>query len=270
MTHNTVALFIAYNGAPFAGFARQPDRKTVQGQIESALSTVLRREVRTVGAGRTDSGVHALGQVMSFDLEEGEEPDLFALRRSADVLSGDGISVYEARLVHPGFSSRFDAVRRTYRYRIFQGSAAPIFCAPYVWHISGELDFASMEKAAGYFIGEHDFRSFCVKNTADELEKKGLSTAREVLALSLFFEEHFGERCLTVEVVGNAFLHSMVRTLVGTLVEVGIGHHDPAWVKEVLSARNRAVAGPTAPAQGLTFCKVEYPPHFLDSERARG
>jgi len=270
MTPDTIALLLTYNGAPFAGFARQPDRKTVQGQIESALSTVLRREVRTVGAGRTDSGVHALGQVMSFDLEEGEKPDLFALRRSVDVLSGDGIGVYEVRRVRPGFSARFDAVRRTYRYRIFQGSAASIFCDPYVWQIPKHLDVASMEKAADYFVGEHDFRSFCVTNTALELEKKSLSTSREILALTLFPEEHFGERCLTVEVVGNAFLHSMVRTLVGTLVEVGVGHHEPAWAGEVLRARDRAAAGPTAPAQGLTFYKVEYPPHFLDSERARG
>ena len=256
-----LALRIAYNGAPFAGFARQPEQKTVQGQIEHALHVLLKRDVETVGAGRTDSGVHALGQVMSvalLDTPAEQNLDLFAMRRSLEVLAGEGIAVRNIAFVPDGFSARFDALERTYRYRLSLSPERPLFSAPYVWHLARELDVASMRKAARLLKGEHDFESFCVTSTAQDLKAQGLSLSREITHIDLFEEEFFGEQCLTIEVRGNAFLHSMVRTLVGTLVEVGLGHNEPAWVQDVLAARSRSAAGQTAPAAGLTFYHVAY------------
>jgi len=248
-----IALTVAYDGAPFAGFARQPGQETVQGRIESALGTALRREVVTTGAGRTDAGVHALGQVVSFDAGEGES-DPHTLRRSIDALTGEGIAVRDVRIARAGFSARFDAVDREYRYRIVPGSVAPLFMARFCWHVSSELDVAAMREGAAHLLGEHDFRSFCVSESA--VDK---NTVRRLDAVDIDEEEHLGEACLTVRVVGNAFLHSMVRTIVGTLVEVGARRRDAQWVREVVAARSRAAAGQTAPAKGLVFHRVRYP-----------
>lgn len=248
-----IALTVAYDGSGFSGFARQPGLRTVQGALESALGTALRRETLVVGAGRTDTGVHALGQVVSFDAD-GTEPEPHRMRRSLEALAGDGISVREVRRARPGFSARFDAVSREYRYRIFTGVERPLFSAAYAWHVSGGLDVDAMREGASILVGEHDFASFCVAESAI-----GKPTRRRVEVLELVEEEHLGERCLTVRVVGNAFLHSMVRTIVGTLVEVGAGRREPAWVAEALAACSREAAGPTAPAHGLTLWHVDYP-----------
>ncbi len=249
----TLTLTVSYDGSLFAGFARQPGLETVQGRIESALATVLRREVQTVGAGRTDAGVHALGQVVSFEAP-GTEPDLRRLRRSLDALTGEGIVVREVRRARAGFSARFDAVSREYRYRIVAGTVPPLFTSRYVWHTASELDAPAMREAARALVGEHDFRSFCVAESAE-----GKRTFRRVDVVDIIDEEHLGERCLTVRVVGNAFLHSMVRVIVGSLVEVGTGRREADWMAEALAACDRSAAGPTAPAQGLTLWRVEYP-----------
>ncbi len=248
-----IALTVAYDGSPFSGFARQPGLQTVQGRIESALQTVLGREVTTTGAGRTDAGVHALGQVVSFDAL-GDEPHPHQLRRSVEALSGGGISIREVRRARTGFSARFDAVEREYRYRIFNASADPVFLERFSWHVAARLDLEQMRECAAPLIGEHDFRSFCVTDSG-----AGKSTVRRIDILEIVEEEHLGEACLTVRVVGNAFLHSMVRTIVGTLVEAGSGRRDSDWIREVLIAQSRAAAGPTAPAKGLVFHRVAYP-----------
>ena len=249
----TVALTVAYDGAPFAGFARQPGQLTVQGSLEDALATVLRREVETVGAGRTDSGVHALGQVVSFASAASEPAETPPLR-SLNALVAKGIVVREARLAREGFSARFDAVSREYRYRIVSGPVPPLFLAPVAWWVKSPLDVDATREAASLLTGEHDFRSFCVAESA-----QGKRTVRRLDAIELYPEEQLGEVCLVVRVVGNAFLHSMVRTIVGTLVEVGAGRREPAWVGEVLAACTRSAAGCTAPAHGLTLWSVEYP-----------
>lgn len=250
---HAIALTVAYDGAPFHGFARQPGLATVQGALESALATVLGREVETTGAGRTDTGVHALGQVVSFDAL-GDEPEPVRLRRSVEALAGTGISVREVRLARAGFSARFDAVEREYRYRIVSGAPAPLFLARFSWHVPSGLDLDAMRAGARALTGEHDFASFCVTESAI-----GKSTVRRLDTIEVFEEEQLGERCVTVRVAGNAFLHSMVRTIVGTLVEVGTGRRQEAWVAETLDARARSAAGPTAPAQGLVLHRVSYP-----------
>jgi len=250
---HSLALTVAYDGAPFAGFARQPGLETVQGRLEDALGTVLRRSVGTVGAGRTDAGVHALGQVVSFDAF-GEEPAPQRLRRSLTALAGEGIVVRDVRRARPGFSARFDAIGREYRYRIVAGEVPPLFLDRFAWHVAADLDPEALSTAAQALVGEHDFRSFCVTESA-----QGQRTVRRIDAIEVLAEQHLGEECLTVCVRGNAFLHSMVRVIVGTLVEVGTGRREAAWVAEALAARAREAAGPTAPAHGLTLWNVSYP-----------
>lgn len=254
----TVSLGVSYNGAPFAGFARQADGrvKTVQDEIERALSLLYRREVPTVCAGRTDAGVHARGQVVSFDLTEEEfsSRPLRSLERSMNALVDDAISVFDARMRDLGFSARFDAKWREYHYHICCESARPSLLMPLVWHLGGvELDLAAMNEGAARLVGEHDFKSFCMASSAI-----GKPTHRNVMSLEVYPEVIMGTTVVTVRVVGNAFLHSMVRTIVGTLVEVGRGRRKPEWVGDVLAACDRRAAGQNAPASGLVFWHVEY------------
>lgn len=247
------ALTVAYDGAPFAGFARQPGRRTVQGSVEDALRTVLRREAELVGAGRTDAGVHALGQVVSFEAAVGD-PDAAALARSLNALCAPSIAVREVRAARDGFSARFDAVSREYRYRLAGGPTPPVHLARTAWHVPRELDVDAMRRAAEVLLGEHDFRSFCVAESAE-----GKNTVRRLDSVEIAPAEDLGEAHLVLRVTGNAFLHSMVRVIVGSLAEVGRGARPEGWLAEVVEARDRAAAGPTAPAHGLTLWRVAYP-----------
>lgn len=247
---------VAYNGAPFCGFAKQPGQLTVQGELEHALGLLFRREVPTVCAGRTDSGVHARGQVVSFDVEDDELRGRTeqSLLRSLNALTHDDVSVLGLRRRPDGFSARFDATARRYRYFISNGPTPPLFMRDFSWHVSKPLDVDAMREGAVHLIGEHDFKSFCMAASAE-----GKRTFRCVDEVNIFSESPNGEDMLVVEVVGNAFLHSMVRAIVGTLVAVGVGNRKPAWVADVLAARDRKAAGENAPAQGLVLWEVEYP-----------
>jgi tRNA pseudouridine38-40 synthase len=251
--NEVTALTLAYDGAHFSGFARQPEQLTVQGLLEESLTTVLRRPVETTGAGRTDAGVHALGQVVSYESRD-DDPDHLELTRSLNALASPDVAVREVRRARPGFSARFDAISREYRYRIASGLVPPLFTNDVAWWLKGGLDREAMTRAARHLVGEHDFRSFCVAESAE-----GKRTVREVTQVGLYAEEQLGEETLVIRVVGNAFLHSMVRVMVGTLVEVGRHRREPEWVADVLAARDRAAAGQTAPAHGLTLWRVSYP-----------
>jgi tRNA pseudouridine38-40 synthase len=158
------------------------------------------------------------------------------------------------RRAAPGFSARFDAEVREYRYRFVPGPMPPLFLSRFAWWTRHTLDLSAMRTAARSLIGEHDFRSFCVTESAE-----GRSTSRSLELVEILPEEHLGEHCVTVRIVGNAFLHSMVRVIAGSLVEIGLGRRDPEWLGEVLAACDRAAAGPTAPAWGLTLWHVSYP-----------
>lgn len=247
-----IALSVSYNGRDFAGFARQPGQLTVQGQLEAALTTALRHEIETVGAGRTDAGVHALEQVVSFEVDG--PVDRSALLRSVNALVGDGIVVTGVREAPSGFSARHSAIAREYRYRIVPGPVPPLFLAPYAWWVKSTLALGPMREAAAMLLGEHDFRSFCVASSAE-----GIRTFRRLDVVDIAPETVMGEHCLVVRLVGNAFLHSMVRTIVGSLVEIGAGRRPQQWMAEALAARDRTAAGPTAPAHGLTLWHVSYP-----------
>jgi tRNA pseudouridine38-40 synthase len=254
----TTVLTVAYDGAPFAGFAKQDGPRTVQGVLEDALATALRRPVETECAGRTDAGVHALGQVVSFSAEDGDAPH-GELLRSLNALAGPSIAVREIRSAPAGFSARHDALSREYRYRLVPGAVPPLFLRRVAWWVKGSLDLDAMREAATALLGEHDFASFCVTETAQRVQAApGMGTVRGIDLLEIGTACELGEHHVTVRIVGRAFLHSMVRIVVGTLVEVGRGRRGAAWVAEVLAAKDRAVAGQTAPPHGLTLWHVAY------------
>lgn len=253
----TLSATVSYKGTHFAGFARQPECTTVQGELERALSTVFARPTLTVCAGRTDAGVHARGQVISFAVPEealggrGKGPQ--QLMRSLNALTPDDIAVRDICRRADGFSARFDAVRREYRYFICTDDTPPLFMQDFSWHVGKPLDVVAMAQASRALIGEHDFKSFCLAASAE-----GKTTMRNVSEIAFDRTQVMGERMLVITVRGNAFLHSMVRTIVGSLVLVGRHQREIDWLERVLAARDRCAAGPNAPAQGLVFWQVEY------------
>ncbi len=259
---HTIAVLHSYLGAPFCGFARQNELITVQGELENALKTIFKRDIDTVCAGRTDTGVHAKGQVISFDLYDKEfnKCTQESLKRSLNALTHDNICIKKVVEMPVGFSARFDADWREYRYRIADGSHQPLFTRDFSWWVSSckTLDIDAMKKASSYLIGEHDFKSFCVA-----LSAQGKNTVRDIKQIEIYKEELLGEEGIVIKVIGNAFLHSMIRTLAGTLVEVGCKRRKPEWILDVLNACDRSAAGQKAPAQGLVFWHVQYK---LDSE----
>jgi tRNA pseudouridine38-40 synthase len=250
------ALTVAYDGAAFHGFARQPGLETVQGRLEASLTVALRREVLIVGAGRTDAGVHALGQVVSFPARDGD-PGPHDLLRSMNALNGRDIVCTEVRRARQGFSARYDAVSREYRYLLVPGPVPPMAIGPRAWWTKGSLDLSAMREAAEHLLGEHDFRAFCVSGSTE-----GKRTVRHIELLEIRPECQMGEHCITVRVAGRSFLHSMVRIIVGTLVEIGKGRRDPPYVHAALEAGRRDAAGQTAPPHGLTLWHVGYPDEY--------
>ncbi|MDR1775985.1 MAG: tRNA pseudouridine(38-40) synthase TruA [Actinomycetes bacterium] len=257
----TYSFKLAYNGANYAGFAKQGGGvTTVQGTVDAALAAALRLpDVPTVCAGRTDAGVHAAGQVVSFEVgSELTGDDLRTLMRSLNALTPPDIAIRDLRREHDGFSARFDARARHYCYRIACGATPPVFSAAYAWHVPRQPDVQAMQQAARHLVGEHDFRSFCVATSARMLQEDGRSTCRRVDSVQVADDVLFGEPLLTIDVTGNAFLHSMVRVMVGTLVEVGLGRMPADAIPDVLAAGDRRAAGPTAPAHGLMLVDVTY------------
>lgn len=263
----TLVLKLGYRGGGFSGFAEQEGCRTVAGELRQALETVLHREVELVCAGRTDAGVHAVAQYVSVPVE-GDELALSGRRLLASLtaLVPDDLSVREVLRGGSGFSARFDATARRYRYRISCGRPRPMLLFGHTWWLrpAASLDVAAMNEAAAYLVGEHDFTSFCKVSSARMLKEDGRSLRRNLQTVRVSAAEELGEPLVAIDVEGNAFLHNMVRIITGTLVEVGRSHREPSWVAEVLAARDRTAAGQTAPPQGLTFTGVDYPAGLLE------
>lgn len=251
----TLVFRLGYDGVYFSGFAEQPGEvRTVAREVRSALETFLRRPVELTCAGRTDAGVHAISQYVSVPATA-DELNIERRRwlRAMAALLPDDIALNEVYHAAPGFSARFDARARTYTYRIATGEVRPLLTRHVTWWHRGALDVPAMEEAAQCLIGEHDFKSFCKVSSA-----VGKPTCRNVMAASFEETASLGEPYLAFTITGNAFLHSMVRTIVGSLVEVGAHRRPPAWLAKALAACDRRAAGPTAPAQGLCFMDVVY------------
>ncbi len=245
---------LAYDGAQFHGWATQPGLRTVQGEIESTISTVLRLDVApplTV-AGRTDSGVHARGQVAHLDVDD---VDPATLRRWLQRALPDDISVRRVSAAPPDFDARFSAMERRYVYRICDGAPDPLTRSSVV-ALRRPLDVDAMNAAADHLLGEHDFASFCKK-------REGATTIRTLLELS---STRHGDRIDTT-VRADAFCHSMVRALMGALVAVGEGRHESAWAGDILANVARDPRVKVMPAHGLTLEEVVYPPDHLLAAR---
>ena len=251
----TLVIKLGYRGEGFCGFAEQPAQRTVAGELRRALETTLRRPCELTCAGRTDAGVHAIAQYVSVPVTESELMLPGArLMRSLVALTPDDLSIGALFRAQPSFSARFDALSRSYRYRICAGDVRPVLAWDHAWWYKGQLNVGAMNEASKLLLGEHDFKSFCKATSA--VDKP---TCRYVGALDVRALEEAGENLVAIDITGNAFLHNMVRTIAGSLVEVGRGHRRPEWMSEVLAACDRRSAGPCAPAKGLTFVRVEYP-----------
>lgn len=244
----TYRLLVAYDGAPFHGFARQKSTPTVQGSLEDALGMILRTPVLTTGAGRTDTGVHALGQVVSFCLEAPLPEDLFVTARRLNAICGPAIAVLGLEAAPEGFDARFSALSRSYEYAIFTREVPDPFSRHVTWHHPGPLDAEAMHEAAQALVGSHDFCSF-------GRVPEGKSSVRNLWSISVERTDDL----VVIRVIANGFIRQMVRSIVGTLVAVGEGDHPPGWVTEVLEARDRSAAAAVAPAHGLFLVEVGYP-----------
>jgi tRNA pseudouridine38-40 synthase len=245
-----LALGIEYDGTDFCGWQRLGHGPSVQAAVESALGFVAAHPVDVTCAGRTDAGVHARCQVVHFDSEAEREPRGWVLGACARLPAT--VAVLWARVVDPAFHARYAARARRYRYSILNRPVRAALDARFVTWERRSLDAAAMHAAGQHLIGEHDFSAFRA------ISCQAKHARRELRELRVWRED---ERVL-VEVEANAFLHHMVRNIVGSLLMVGRGEQPPQWLAELLAGRNREVAGPTAPASGLCFIGPRYPREF--------
>jgi tRNA pseudouridine38-40 synthase len=284
-SRRNIRLMVAYDGTDFHGWQRQPSLPTVQGRLEETIARVCQEPVILYGSGRTDAGVHALGQVANFTTAC-RIPSA-NLVKALNALLPPAIRVRAASDVPPGFHARYDVRSKTYRYRIVRAAVCLPFVSRFAWHYDYPLDLGRMTEAARLFVGEHDFTSFAASTHSEEdgpalgeeepptkmghrraggagrttslrvrRDDQPASAVRTVFSSKLFWRQR--TELLAYEVRGSGFLHHMVRNMVGTLVEVGRGKLTPPDVVRILQARDRTLAGPTAPAHGLCLVRVDY------------
>ncbi|HEY8449132.1 MAG TPA: tRNA pseudouridine(38-40) synthase TruA [Bacillota bacterium] len=247
-----LALRLAYDGTDFHGFQRQGERPTIQLALEQALAKLAGRPVRVVAAGRTDAGVHAAGQVVHCDFDRPIPVDRLPLALNS--LLPPDIVVYECREVAPDFHAQFDATGKVYRYSILHSPHPWPFLRRYVLHHPEPLAWDRIQACVPYLRGRRDFASF------QSSGREAASTVRTLRRLEIQKQAMDWGTIMHLIFEADGFLYRMVRNIVGTLLEVGRGRRPPRWVAEVLEARDRRAAGPTAPAHGLTLQEVHYPP----------
>jgi tRNA pseudouridine38-40 synthase len=245
----TLKFTLQYDGTDYVGWQRQPNGASIQGVLEDALAPIEGGPVTVHGAGRTDAGVHALGQVASVTVVN--TLDERTLARALNAVLPLDVRVLSIEEGEPDFHARFRALSKTYEYRIVNAPIASAFLRRYVWHIQQPLDLEAIRTAAGPLVGTHDFAGFQGAGTF------AASTVRTILALDV--EDGAGfDLPFVIRVTGDGFLRHMVRNIVGTLVEVGAGRWDPWRLLAVLESRDRSEAGRTAPPQGLFLTHVGY------------
>ena len=244
-------MIISYDGTRYYGWEHQPDRDTIQGKLETVIfrmcdEKIKMEDIKLIGAGRTDAGVHARGMVANIVLDVNMTPD--EIRDYMNRYLPDDIAVLEVRLASERFHARYNAVGKTYQYTCFDGPVKPVFDRKYYTPMEQTLDVERMQQAAHYLEGQHDYKSFC----GNSRMKK--STVRIVDTITI--RRRKGYVYLTFH--GTGFLQNMVRIMVGTLLEVGVGRREPEEVQVILDGCDRKLAGPTAPAKGLCLVKVDY------------
>jgi tRNA pseudouridine38-40 synthase len=242
----TLKLTLAYDGTRLVGWQRQADGVSAQGVLEDALALLEGARVSVHGAGRTDAGVHAIGQVASVTV--GCSHDAATLQRALNAQLPEDVRVLAIEEVPSDFHARFSARSKTYRYRIRNAPIADPFDRLYTWHVPETLDVAAMRRAAASLVGTHDFAAF---------QSTGSDTASSIRTITRS-EWQEAPGVLTYEIAGTGFLRHMVRAVVGTLVEVGRGWRQPASVAALLAGGSRSESGPTAPARGLFLVDVDY------------
>jgi tRNA pseudouridine38-40 synthase len=245
-TIRTFKLTLAYDGTNFAGWQMQAGPRTVQGVLEEALQPIEDQRVVVFAAGRTDAGVHAEGQVVSFALTSSIGCD--ALQRALNVRLPEDVRVMRVEEAAADFNARFHARKKTYHYAIFSGPVVPPRIRHFVWQITQPLDVQAMNRAAAVLIGEHDFRAFQAAGS------EVVTTRREILVSRVASTD---DR-LIYQVTGTGFLRHMVRNIVGTLVDIGRGRRPDDDMRRILESLDRGQASATAPPQGLTLWSVEY------------
>jgi len=245
-----IVLGIEYDGSRYHGWQAQAGLHTVQSSVEKALSRIANHTVEVVCAGRTDTGVHALGQVVHFDT--GSERSHHAWIYGSNTFLPKDIAIRWVKEVPDDFHARYSAVSRSYRYVIYNHSLKPALLRSNVaWHYKA-LDHERMAEAGSYLIGEYDFTSF----RASECQSK--TPIRHLTALSVTRQGDY----VIMDISANAFLHHMIRNIAGVLIAVGAGLKDVLWAKYVLEAKDRRLGGETAPAYGLYFMEAKYPDHY--------
>jgi tRNA pseudouridine38-40 synthase len=275
MATRWLKLTVAYDGTNYAGWQIQPDKPTVQGAIEAAWREITHESIRVTAAGRTDAGVHALGQVVAVATEN--RLPIADLQRGLNAVLPEDIAVISLKEAREGFHATHDAYQKTYRYQIHNGRVPAIFDRLYTWHYPQPLDSDAMYQAGQALVGTHDFSSF---ESAGSERPDSIRTVTSLIVRRQFIDKDSGwvatgtglplalsktnpatlfawDR-ITIEVTGDGFLYNMVRAIVGTLVEVGKGSRDVSWPAEVLAACDRTRAGQTAPPQGLFLLRVNY------------
>ena len=241
-----IRLDLCYDGTRYRGWQRQPGvENTIQGKLETALSRILEQPIEIYGSGRTDAGVHALHQVASFHCES-NMPTQELLVKLRHYLPED-IGVLDCKDASPRFHARYNAIRKTYRYRIWNSPEPCVFERRYVTVVEEKLDISAMQAAARHFLGTHDFSSFCNHKSSKK------SGSRQIHGLNVTRAGNY----LDITVTGSGFLRNMVRIIAGTLLEVGQGKRDPASIPELFTGV-RAETGFLAPAQGLSLVEVDY------------
>ncbi len=267
MSTRWLKLTVAYDGTAYAGWQIQPDRPTVQGTLERAWQELTQESVRITAAGRTDAGVHALGQVVGLSTDTRLTND--DLHRGLNAVLPEDVAVLAVEPACEGFHATHDAVGKRYRYQINNGRTPPVFDRRYTWHYPHALNTDAMHRAGQALVGRHDFASFesagserpdTVRTIHELTVTQGVGHVAESLRDS---ESTVSEKLpytgrVTIEVAGDGFLYNMVRAIVGTLLEVGRGTRDESWPAEVLAAHDRRQAGQTAPPLGLFLVSVEY------------
>ncbi len=241
----TVKFTLAYDGCRFAGWQRQKNARTVSATLEGALSKIFKRGIRVAGAARTDSGVHALGQVASAAIPS--SLPLATLKRALNAWLPEDLLVRSVEAAPPGFHARFSATLKHYRYTLFNRRNRPLFERNVVTHVPGPLDLAAMRLAARLLTGRHDFKPF--KSAGSQTG----SSIRRLSRLSLRSQKGV----ITIDALGDGFLYHMVRRMVGLLVQIGKGRYPPRVVEELLEGRSPVIP-PTAPAKGLCLMEVRY------------
>jgi len=250
-------LTIAYDGTDFHGWQIQANKPTVQGEIVAVLRRLTQENVQLPGAGRTDAGVHALGQVGSFRTQSALSAGEF--QRALNALLPPAIRIVSAEETGPDFSARWSAKGKVYRYRLYRGKVVPPMLWRYVLHYPFPLDEEAMKEAAAKFVGVHDFTSFAA-STGSEDDDKERNMEREIYSSELKRSDDGEELWFTVH--GRSFLRYMVRKMAGTLLEVGRGKLSPADIERLYELKDRSKSGPTMPPQGLFMVRVDHEEAF--------